>query len=136
MVALNGMPVPFLGYQDNVVLPINDQANANVTIIFPFDEPFLLGKFVFHCHILAHEDNGMMAIIEVANSCPPLKTKNAHWALGFVGQEAVGNCVSPLVGHPTRLCLSDGTWSSETGTPCGSPLFALSKQKPTLTLSL
>jgi FtsP/CotA-like multicopper oxidase with cupredoxin domain len=23
------------------------------------------GKFVFHCHILNHEDNGMMAVIEV-----------------------------------------------------------------------
>ena len=23
------------------------------------------GKFVFHCHILNHEDNGMMAVVEV-----------------------------------------------------------------------
>jgi FtsP/CotA-like multicopper oxidase with cupredoxin domain len=23
------------------------------------------GKFVFHCHILNHEDNGMMAVAEV-----------------------------------------------------------------------
>ena len=29
--------------------------------------PFLdfTGKFVFHCHILAHEDGGMMATVEV-----------------------------------------------------------------------
>jgi FtsP/CotA-like multicopper oxidase with cupredoxin domain len=25
----------------------------------------LPGKFVYHCHILMHEDNGMMAVIEV-----------------------------------------------------------------------
>ena len=23
------------------------------------------GKFVYHCHILNHEDNGMMAVLEV-----------------------------------------------------------------------
>ncbi|MDQ3874704.1 MAG: multicopper oxidase domain-containing protein [Actinomycetota bacterium] len=23
------------------------------------------GKYVFHCHILAHEDNGMMAVVNV-----------------------------------------------------------------------
>lgn len=23
------------------------------------------GKFVFHCHILAHEDGGMMAVVDV-----------------------------------------------------------------------
>ena len=23
------------------------------------------GKFVFHCHVLGHEDNGMMGVVEV-----------------------------------------------------------------------
>ena len=27
-----------------------------------------VGKFVYHCHILNHEDNGMMAVVEVAPS--------------------------------------------------------------------
>jgi suppressor of ftsI len=26
----------------------------------------MVGKFVYHCHIVAHEDNGMMAVIKVA----------------------------------------------------------------------
>jgi suppressor of ftsI len=25
-----------------------------------------LGTYVFHCHILAHEDNGMMGIVDVS----------------------------------------------------------------------
>ena len=25
-----------------------------------------LGTYVFHCHILAHEDNGMMVIVDVS----------------------------------------------------------------------
>jgi len=35
------------------------------------------GDFVYHCHILDHEDRGMMAIIRVL---PPGKTKDAHRA--------------------------------------------------------
>ena len=27
-----------------------------------------IGDFVYHCHILGHEDNGMMAIIRVLSS--------------------------------------------------------------------
>jgi len=46
--SINGVPVPFTGYQDSVILPINDQNWTTVTIIFPFNKPYLLGKFVFH----------------------------------------------------------------------------------------
>ena len=36
-----------------------------VKIIVPFTNPLIVGKFPFHCHILEHEDNGMMAVLEV-----------------------------------------------------------------------
>jgi suppressor of ftsI len=36
-----------------------------VKIIVPFLNELMVGKFVFHCHILKHEDKGMMANIEV-----------------------------------------------------------------------
>ena len=26
------------------------------------------GKFVFHCHVLGHEDNGMMAVVQVVKN--------------------------------------------------------------------
>lgn len=29
------------------------------------------GKFVYHCHILAHEDAGMMGVVEVVDEAPP-----------------------------------------------------------------
>jgi FtsP/CotA-like multicopper oxidase with cupredoxin domain len=32
------------------------------------------GQYVIHCHILAHEDRGMMTIVEVA----PLRTPYSH----------------------------------------------------------
>ena len=37
-------------------------ASAPVTVDIPFSQ---LGEFVFHCHILEHEDGGMMAKIQV-----------------------------------------------------------------------
>ena len=36
-----------------------------VKIIVPFLRERMVGKFVYHCHILEHEDGGMMANIEV-----------------------------------------------------------------------
>lgn len=58
---LNGEPVEFIGYQDNVNMP----SRSTIKMILPFTNPVIVGKFVYHCHILKHEDKGMMASIEV-----------------------------------------------------------------------
>ena len=42
-----------------MILPAHDQ----VVVRMRFTD--FVGKFVFHCHILNHEDHGMMATIEV-----------------------------------------------------------------------
>ena len=36
-----------------------------VVVRIAFTDPRILGKFLFHCHVLKHEDKGMMANIEV-----------------------------------------------------------------------
>jgi FtsP/CotA-like multicopper oxidase with cupredoxin domain len=56
----DGVPVPFDGDQDEVVLP----RRGYVVIRIHFTG--YTGLTVFHCHILAHEDAGMMANIEVS----------------------------------------------------------------------
>ncbi|CAI8955930.1 multicopper oxidase family protein [Methylocaldum szegediense] len=58
---IDGQPVPFVGRQDVVNLPVK----SRVKILIPFTNPVIVGKFVYHCHIVAHEDNGMMATVEV-----------------------------------------------------------------------
>jgi FtsP/CotA-like multicopper oxidase with cupredoxin domain len=65
--AVNGESVPFTGYQDVVTLPpaADDDTPSEVTVIIPFDNPVIVGKFVYHCHIIQHEDQGMMATIFV-----------------------------------------------------------------------
>ncbi|NEO74446.1 multicopper oxidase domain-containing protein, partial [Moorena sp. SIO3H5] len=51
------------GYRDTINLP----ANSETTVRIPFLNPFITGVFVYHCHILAHEDSGMMQNIKVVN---------------------------------------------------------------------
>ena len=50
---------------DNYPLP----PGARVFVMIRFDGP-KLGRFVFHCHILEHEDKGMMATIGVVDGSP------------------------------------------------------------------
>jgi FtsP/CotA-like multicopper oxidase with cupredoxin domain len=59
VMAVNGVPYVATGEQDTVVLP----PGGEVTLRLAFLD--FIGKFVFHCHILAHEDGGMMAVVEV-----------------------------------------------------------------------
>jgi suppressor of ftsI len=67
--AINGKPVPQNGLQDTITLPYqqNNQPGT-VTALVPFLDRVMLGEFVYHCHILGHEDNGMMANILVRNT--------------------------------------------------------------------
>ncbi|MEA3003123.1 MAG: hypothetical protein QOH81_1911 [Sphingomonadales bacterium] len=61
VISLNGKPVPFDGLVDTVNVPIHGE----VTIRLAFTDPVIVGRFLFHCHIMEHEDKGMMAQIEV-----------------------------------------------------------------------
>jgi len=73
--AINGTPVPPAQQQfyDTINIPYWDgatDANGNpiypsVTLLMDFRGAETGGDFVYHCHILAHEDGGMMAIIRV-----------------------------------------------------------------------
>jgi FtsP/CotA-like multicopper oxidase with cupredoxin domain len=66
--AINGVPVPKEQQQllDMVQVPYWTGTGdyPSVTVRMDFRGPDI-GDFVYHCHILAHEDGGMMAIIRV-----------------------------------------------------------------------
>ena len=57
---VNGKPYQARSEQDIVPLP----PKGEVKIRMHFNR--FLGTYVFHCHILAHEDNGMMGIVDVS----------------------------------------------------------------------
>jgi len=50
-----------LGWKDTVLV----QPNETVRFIGKFDPVINSGKYMYHCHILEHEDNGMMGVFEV-----------------------------------------------------------------------
>jgi suppressor of ftsI len=58
---INGVPQPADDRRDIVDVPVKGE----VKVIIPFTNPEIVGRFVYHCHILSHEDRGMMATIEV-----------------------------------------------------------------------
>ncbi|HEX8692856.1 MAG TPA: multicopper oxidase family protein [Longimicrobium sp.] len=50
-------------------------------IRFRYDSPAVLGEFVYHCHMLFHEDNGMMANVQLVprpGDAPPPGGAPAH----------------------------------------------------------
>ena len=64
----NGVPVPETDRQflDVVEVPFWSGTGAYPSVKVRMDFRGMdIGDFVYHCHILGHEDNGMMAIIRV-----------------------------------------------------------------------
>jgi FtsP/CotA-like multicopper oxidase with cupredoxin domain len=55
----NGVPEPYASWKDTVNVPKHEM----VRFIVRFDD--YPGKWMFHCHILDHEEHGMMGILEV-----------------------------------------------------------------------
>ena len=51
-----------LEWHDVIPVPMNGNP---VFLVMSFDAPEQIGRFVYHCHILKHEDVGLMAPIEV-----------------------------------------------------------------------
>jgi bilirubin oxidase len=51
-------PAPYLAWTDIVLVPSQNRATIKV-------RQMLAGKRMFHCHILEHEDNCMMALLDV-----------------------------------------------------------------------
>ena len=60
---------------------VRDRPYPSVTLRMDFRGPDI-GDFVYHCHILDHEDGGMMAIIRVLPQTkgvlPPRRSKSVE----------------------------------------------------------
>ncbi len=77
-----GQPVnePFL--RDTVNVPYYNGRTLeypSVRLRMDFRDPNTVGTFVYHCHLLEHEDKGMMGMIQVLPAdTPPSLNANAH----------------------------------------------------------
>ena len=59
VITVNGKPYDAHGLQDMVLIP----GHGEVVIRIPFED--FVGKSVYHCHIMFHEDHGMMGAFEI-----------------------------------------------------------------------
>jgi FtsP/CotA-like multicopper oxidase with cupredoxin domain len=87
---------PFL--RDTVNVPYYDGKALTypaVRIRLDFRDPKIVGDFVYHCHLLEHEDNGMMGMIRVepAEASKSSKTNTSH---------------GPASSRSARLCRAPG----------------------------
>jgi FtsP/CotA-like multicopper oxidase with cupredoxin domain len=67
---IDGVPQRMDSLYDTFTLPAaKDGKPSTVRVVIPFTNPAIVGRFVFHCHVVKHEDKGMMQTIEVV--APP-----------------------------------------------------------------
>ena len=67
--SIDGVPVVHPHWADTVIVPprqgrLHTGTPGEIVAIMDFRDPIIKGTFLFHCHILDHEDHGMMAKIE------------------------------------------------------------------------
>ncbi len=78
---------------DNINVPA---ATANgpgsVTLTMDFTDPLIVGTFLLHCHILSHEDAGMMSKIRVGTA-PPLTTNAPAGGISFAAPSSPSQTV-------------------------------------------
>ena len=65
VVEINGEPVDRKGYDDTIAIPAGGRVRIR-TRYTDFD-----GQFVLHCHILFHEDHGMMQVVRIVDPARP-----------------------------------------------------------------
>ena len=63
---INGVPQDEDSLRDTFsVPPATDIGPSSLKVIIPFTDPVIVGRFVYHCHAVDHEDKGMMGVVEV-----------------------------------------------------------------------
>jgi FtsP/CotA-like multicopper oxidase with cupredoxin domain len=63
---VNGALTHFDGLRDTFSIPpARNGKPGEAKLIIPFRDPQIVGRFVFHCHVVKHEDKGMMMTVEV-----------------------------------------------------------------------
>jgi suppressor of ftsI len=71
VVRVDGKALRYVDDEDNVALP---PKSRTVVLMQPTD---FTGKFVFHCHVTFHEDQGMMATVQVVREPTPAQLQSS-----------------------------------------------------------
>ncbi|MTJ83046.1 MAG: multicopper oxidase domain-containing protein [Telmatospirillum sp.] len=95
VVEVNGSPRPFDGYVDTAAVP----EVGEIKIRLAFTNPEIAGRFVYHCHLLEHEDKGMMATIEVYDPAVLRRTVARRPKFTLTDQRGTKVTEHSLAGH-------------------------------------
>lgn len=96
---VNGRRLDPPEFRDVVNLPYaKNNVPGKVKVVIPFDNPVMVGKFVYHCHIVGHEDAGMMANIRVFT--PGDSVADAGEATGVASERNALDWLWRLVASP------------------------------------
>jgi FtsP/CotA-like multicopper oxidase with cupredoxin domain len=118
VIAVDGIAVNDPTLRDTYDVPYWSGSGAyhSITVRMDFSDPNLVGTFVYHCHILEHEDGGMMGEIQVL-------------PVGSAATATVGTSASSIVPNQT-VTLTAKVADATTGnpTPTGQVQFELNGQ--------
>ncbi len=107
VVKITGKDVPFNEHRDNINLPVRGE----VEVIIPFDMPCQIGDYVFHCHILCHEDGGMMQKVrcyDPARPMPPIRPGDGYGPIEDDSHLPLQSASPNALGGPFVLQDADG----------------------------
>jgi FtsP/CotA-like multicopper oxidase with cupredoxin domain len=108
---VNGQPVNDPAIRDTVDLPYWSGTGAypSVKLRMDFRDPNIVGTFVYHCHILQHEDAGMMAEIQVLPSTGSASITTATASTSSIKPNAnvtlTASVTDATTGNPTPIGL-------------------------------
>jgi FtsP/CotA-like multicopper oxidase with cupredoxin domain len=104
---VNGQPVNDPAIRDTVDLPYWSGTGVypSVKLRMDFRDPNIVGTFVYHCHILQHEDAGMMAELQVLPSTGSASTIAATASASSIAPNAsvtlAASVIDATTGNPT-----------------------------------
>jgi FtsP/CotA-like multicopper oxidase with cupredoxin domain len=108
---VNGQPVNDPAIRDTVDLPYWSGSGAypSVKLRMDFRDPNIVGTFVYHCHILQHEDAGMMGAIQVLPSSGLASTTTATASAGSITPNGKITLNASVVDASTGAATPTGT---------------------------
>lgn len=115
---VNGVQQDYPGLRDVINVPWQiGNTPGEVKLIIPFLNPLMVGKFVYHCHIVGHEDAGMMQNIQVL---PPRSPMADAWD---AIRELSGNRLPNLWAEPAAEIATAAAqdWPFDEASICRAP---------------
>jgi len=102
VLAIDGQPVNDGALRDTIDLPYwpGSGPYPSVKLRMDFRDPKIVGTFLYHCHILKHEDMGMMGVIQVLP--PGVPTVTGLHGPSTTGTATLISIVATIAGKSAR----------------------------------